>query len=123
MTDNKFADTYIHQVGRFCYVAHTPATVIVGVGESRDEAKKIFKSNWGNRGEINWIDSPPPPPPKKDNDRAPIAEVIEASEEHRRGHSVYRRLLAEFHPDKNPDAIYSAADMTRVVLELWQATK
>jgi hypothetical protein len=89
-------------------------------GQDRTEAEKTFKLNWGDRGAVNWIESPPPAP-KKPGEHTPIAEALEASEEHRRGHSIYRRLLAEFHPDKNPDAIYSAGDVTRVIVELWKA--
>ena len=120
---NRFNDTYIWQDGRYSWMAWNKAVGIGATGLDRAEAERTFKAEWGDRGEINWIENPPEPPRRPGEPATPIADAIEASDEHRRGHSVYRRLLAEFHPDKNPDAIYSAGDVTRVIVEVWQACR
>jgi hypothetical protein len=122
MMEHKFADTYIHQVGRFCYVAHNPATVIVGVGESRDEAMRVFKSNWGNRGEITWIDGPPPPP-KREGEKPPIESALEQAEELRRGYSVYRELVRRYHPDTADEKEVPTGQVVADIIRLWQACK
>jgi len=72
---NKFADTYIWQDGKYLWATRNLATGIGATGQDRAEAEKTFKLNWGDRGDVNWINSPPLAP-KRDYERAPIEAAL-----------------------------------------------
>jgi hypothetical protein len=114
---NKFGDTYIWPDGSHLWVTRNLATGIGATGQDRTEAEKTFTLNWGDRGEINWIESAPPPP-KKPGEQTPIAEALEASEQHRRGHLKYRELLKAHHADVAGKRKFTADEVTRALVAL-----
>jgi hypothetical protein len=119
---NKFNDTHIWQDGRFAWMAWNKATGIGGPGQSRDEAEKTFKLNWGDRGEIHWIQSPPPAP-KRPGEHVPSEAAIEAAEEHRRGYAKYRELLKSHHADVVGKRKFTADEVTAALIQLWEAVR
>jgi hypothetical protein len=116
------SNLYIFEVGRFCWLATHPASAMGTTGETRDEALKTFRSVWNDRASLNVIDGPPPAP-KHPGEHAPIAEALEADEHHRRGFAKYRELLKSHHADVVGKRKFTADEVTRVIVELWQATK
>jgi hypothetical protein len=117
---NKFADTHIWQDSRYSWTAWNKATGLGATGETRVEAEKTFRLNWGDRGEIGWLESPPPPP-RREGERPPIEAGLEQAEHLRRGHSTYRRLLGLYHPDKHRGETFTADEITAALIQLWEA--
>jgi hypothetical protein len=119
---NKFADTYIWQDGRYSWMAWNKAVGIGATGLDRAEAERTFKAEWGDRGEIDWIENPPEPPKRK-NERASVEAVIEQQEHLRRGYAEYKAILKSVHPDTNPAQQYTATEVATMINRLWAAVK
>jgi hypothetical protein len=122
LMDNKFSDTHIWRDAKYLWMTRNLATGIGGPGQTRDKAEKTFKLNWSDRGEIHWIESPPPPP-KKPGEHTPIAEALEASEEHRPGYSTCRDLLKQHHSDLVGKRKFTADEVTAALIQLWEAVR
>jgi hypothetical protein len=120
--DNKFSDTHIWADGKYSWMAWNKATGIGATGDSRAEAEKTFKANWGDRGEIRWLESPPPPP-KRESEKASIEGALEQQEHLRRGYTEYKALLKTVHPDSNPGAEYTATEVTQMLNRLWESCR
>jgi hypothetical protein len=111
------SNLYLWQVSRFCWMASHPASGMGSTGESHDEALKTFTNVWNDRGTVQIIDGPPPAP-KRPGEHTPIAEALEASEEHRRGYSTYRDLLKRHHSDLVGKRKFTADEVTAALIQL-----
>jgi hypothetical protein len=116
------SNLYIHEVGRFCWLATHPASGMGATGISRDEALKVFRSVWNDRASLTVVEGPPPAP-KRPGEHAPIAEAIEAAEEHRRGYAKYRELLKGHHPDSVGKRKFTADEVAAALIQLWEAVR
>jgi hypothetical protein len=91
------------------------------VGESRDEALRLFTETWAERGPLNIIDHAPPMP-RRDEAPRESEPALDADERHRRGYAKYREMLKQYHPDKTKRK-FSADKITQALVELWQAVR
>jgi hypothetical protein len=121
--DNKFSDTHIWSDGKYSWMTWNKATGIGATGQDRAEAEKTFRLNWGDRGEINWIETPPPPPPKREGEKPPIEGALEQQEHLRRGYAEYKAILKSVHPDTNPAQQYTATEVATMINRLWESCR
>jgi hypothetical protein len=92
------------------------------VGESRDEALRLFNTTWAERAALNIVDSAPPMP-RRDEAPRESEPAIDTDERHRRGYAKFREALKLFHPDTNAKRKFTADEVTRALVELWEAVR
>lgn len=113
---------YVDRDGLQWMAVHRPSNR-AAVGASEAECLELFRKT-------HDTDLPPyrvvrgrPPLPKRDDTPRESDPALDADERHRRGYAKFREALKQFHPDTNAKRKFTAGEVTRALVELWEAVR
>jgi hypothetical protein len=111
-TTNTLRNVYVWSTLPREWMCREMFTGIVACGENRDEAVALFRHIWNDRAPYTLVEHSPPRQKRQD---APASDDDPKDS----AATIYRRLVAKYHPDRSPE---SAAVM-RDINSLYQALR